>query len=47
MAAKSLKIKFSKFFQLFIEIEFIFMNTKSLSAMTGPPSVLMQPKLNW
>ena len=46
MAAKTLKFNFSNyFFKLLFDIKLILMNSESDSAMTGLPSVLVQPKL--
>ena len=44
MAAKTLKINFLKFFDILIDIKLIFINSESISAMTGPTSFSMQPK---
>ena len=46
MAAKTLKINFSIFFfELLVDNKLIFINSKSVSAMTGSTSFLMQPQL--
>ena len=47
MAAKTLKINFSNFYEFLIDTKPIFMNSKSGSPMIGPPSFLMQTKIIW
>ena len=47
MAVKTSKMIFREYFLTLTDNKLIFASFKSASAMTGPPSFLLQPKLFW